>query len=208
VLNSLPKQQFFILLLTTLTSCTLKDQRVRNEVAERMVVNDIAYDIDSTNSWKIEDVVASKNEFKPYTEPELNFGHLRDALWVRVSLENLTSDSQEIYLSSDQFILEDVQFFYQKDSSWQKASSGWGRPVLARQLPTYLHAFTFSLAPKEKTSVYYRVKNEYQMLRLPLTLYDKQGFYSHHNKSLLMDGLVIMALLTSILFSLYQCCPK
>ena len=193
----------YLPLLALLSSCTLTDQRVINKVAEEVDVISVSYLIDSTGKAGFEQI-ANLQQFTPYTEPELNFGHLREPVWIKIELENKSDKRQELYLSSDQFILEDVRFWHLEDSVWQMERSGWGRPIKERQLPTYLHSFEFSLASQARQSVYFRVKNEYQVLRLPLTLYDRQGFYGHHNTSLIEDGLVLMALITSILFSIYN----
>lgn len=193
----------YLPLLLLLSSCTLKNQRVINAIGDAFEVKDVEYFIDQSGKLTFEEIRGSQ-EFQPYTEPEINFGHLREPVWVRINLKNRTSDSQELYLSSDQFILEDVRFWHLEDSVWSMESSGWGRPIKSRQLPTYLHAFEFSIPSQSTSTVYFRVKNEYQVLRLPLTLYDRQGFYGHHNSSLIEDGLVILALLTSILFSIYN----
>ncbi|WP_304233159.1 7TM-DISM domain-containing protein [Jiulongibacter sediminis] len=193
----------YLPLLLLLTSCTLSDQRVSNTLGDALEVKNVEFFIDQGGELAFEDI-QNNREFQPYTEPELNFGHLREPVWIKVELENKSDQPQELYLSSDQFILEDVRFWHQEDSVWLQENSGWGRPIKDRQMPTYLHSFEFSLAPQTVSTVYFRVKNEYQVLRLPLTLYDRQGFYRHHNSSLIEDGLVILALITSILFSIYN----
>ncbi|KPM47889.1 sensor histidine kinase [Jiulongibacter sediminis] len=193
----------YIPLLLLLTSCTLKDQRVINAFGKEVEVKNVEYFIDQQGGLDFGHIKELK-EFRPYTEPEINFGHLRQPVWVKIDLENKTVNEKQAFLSSDQFILEDVRFWHLSDSTWQMESSGWGRPISHRQLPTYLHAFEFKLAPHTVSSVYFRVKNVYQVLRLPLMLYDRQGFYGHHNTSLIEDGLVILALITSILFSIYN----
>ncbi len=160
--------------------------------------------VDSSNALGVLNVAVDSLLFHTYDGPEINYGHLRDALWVRISLENKTEDVQQFYLSSDQVILEDVRFYDKRDSVWTEEKSGWGLPALKKKTPSYLQAFRLDFLPRQEKTFYLRIKNEYQVVRLPLHVFKKEQFYGHYGLYVFLDGLVIMALITSILYAIYN----
>ncbi|MGR3810637.1 7TM-DISM domain-containing protein [Jiulongibacter sp. NS-SX5] len=193
----------YLPLLLLFAACSSKDQKVINTFGPEVDIISVEYLVSENEGDHFEEIKA-KGKFQAYSGSELNFGHLRKPVWIKINLVNQTDDLLELYLSSDQFILEDVQFWHLEDSVWKKEESGWGRSVTDLQVPSYLHAFNFTLPPLTTQSVYFRVQNKYQVVRVPLTLFSKKGFYTHHHKNLIEDGLVLLALITSIFFSVYN----
>ncbi len=177
---------------------------MNNQVPDWVEVEEIVCFVDSTNSLGIEEVSARPELFTPYKGPEINYGHLRDALWVRIALKNRTDSVRKVYLSSDQVILEDIRFYTPDSSGYTVVKSSWGLPAVKKETPSYLHAFSASLLPFEEKTFYYRIKNDYQVVRLPLHLFSNWQFNEHYSLYLFLDGLVIMALITSILYATYN----
>ncbi|SOE19663.1 Signal transduction histidine kinase [Spirosomataceae bacterium TFI 002] len=166
---------------------------------------------DQLNSVNITFDLKSKNNFSFHdlffifykSGEELSYKNGK-TLHKTLTLNNLSSKNQQLYLVSDQFILENVEFSYEEEGKWKTASSGWGRPMLERMVPSYLHSFNVTVPARSTKEVFFKVENTYQVTKLPLKIMSKKQFYAYYYKLLIMDGLVIMALLTSILFSIYN----
>ncbi|WP_255036182.1 7TMR-DISMED2 domain-containing protein [Lacihabitans soyangensis] len=186
-----------------LNACTFEEQQVLNKIPEQVNVQSVDCFVDETDSLGFEDVLINPS-FKKFNGPEIGYGHLRKNLWVRLVLQNKTNQTQDAILSTDQIILEKVDFYKKKEGKWHKEEAGWGIAVQYRELPSYLHAFKISLMPNASDTVYYRVRNQYQVVRLPLNLFNQQQFYQHYHSYLFYDGLVTMALITAILYCLYN----
>ncbi|AWV97899.1 sensor histidine kinase [Arcticibacterium luteifluviistationis] len=194
----------YLILLAILSSCTLKDQKVRNMVPELVELKEIVCLVDSTDALEIEDVAKNPQLFKPYAGPELNYGHLRKALWVKLTFENKTDIAQKFYISSDQVILEDVRFFSKTAEGWNIEKSAWGLAASKKKTDSYLHAFPLEFLPKETKTYFVRIRNQYQVVRYPIHIFSEVQFYQHSNFYVFLDGLVIMALITSILYVFYN----
>ena len=191
------------LILPLLSSCTYQKQQVINKIPEKISVQSIAYQIDRTDKLAFDEIITS-NSFNKFKGSKIGFGHLRKNVWIRLVLKNNTNQHQNAILSTDQIILEKVDFYHKVAEKWQKKEAGWGKAIQNRELPTYLHAFQVLLRPQSLDTVYFRIRNEYQVLKLPLNLFDKQQFYKHYYSYLFYDGLVTMALITAILYCLYN----
>jgi signal transduction histidine kinase len=176
---------------------------VLNKIPEQVNVQSVECFVDETDSLSFEDVLSNPS-FKKFNGPEIGYGHLRKNLWVRLVLQNKTNQIQEAILSTDQIILEKVDFYKRKEEKWNKEVAGWGIAIQNRELPSYLHAFRVSLLPNSSDTIFYRVRNQYQVVRLPLNLFNQQQFYQHYHSYLFYDGLVTMALITAILYCLYN----
>lgn len=201
----LPKFQLwqFLILLPLLNACTFEEQQVLNKIPEKVNVQSVECFVDDTYSLRFEDILRNQS-FKKFNGPEIGYGHLRKNLWVRLVLKNQTNSTQNAVLCTDQIILEKVDFYKKKEGKWHKEEAGWGKAIHTRELPSYLHAFQVSLRSNSSDTVYYRVRNQYQVVRLPLNLFNQQQFYQHYHSYLFYDGLVTMALITSILYCLYN----
>lgn len=186
-----------------LNACTIKEQHISNKISEQISVQSIECLVDSTDSLDFREVSQSQS-FKKFDGPEIGYGQLRKNLWVRLVLKNQTKEHQDGILSTDQIILENVDFYSKKERVWQQKKAGWGKAIQGREVPAYLHAFKISLKPNATDTVFYKIRNEYQVVRLPLHLFNEQQFYLHYYTYILYDGLVTMALLTAILYCLYN----
>jgi signal transduction histidine kinase len=189
--------------LPLLNACTFEEQQVLNKIPEQVNVESVECFVDDTDSLRFEDVLGHPS-FKKFNGPEIGYGHLRKNLWVRLVLQNKTNQTQEPILSTDQIILEKVDFYKKKEGKWNKSEAGWGIAIQNRELSSYLHAFQVSMKPNSSDTVYYRVRNQYQVVRLPLNLYNQPQFFQHYHSYLFYDGLVTMALITAILYCLYN----
>ncbi|WP_255075952.1 7TM-DISM domain-containing protein [Lacihabitans sp. CCS-44] len=186
-----------------LNACTFEEQQVLNKIPKQVNAQSVECFVDDTDTLRFEDVLGNKS-FKKFNGPEIGYGHLRRNLWVKLVLQNNTNQTQEVILSTDQIILEKVDFYKKKEGKWNKEEAGWGTAIQNRELPSYLHAFKVSLSPNSRDTVFYRVRNQYQVVRLPLNLFSTQQFYQHYHSYLFYDGLVTMALITAILYCLYN----
>jgi signal transduction histidine kinase len=193
----------FVFLLPFLSACSIENQQVINKIPENAQVLSIDCLIDSFNRLTFNDILGDKS-FKKFNGPEIGYGHLRKNLWVKLVVQNKTNQIQDIILSTDQIILEKVDFYKKKEGKWNKEEAGWGTAMPNRELPSYLHAFRVTLKPNSSDTVFYRIRNEYQVVRLPLNLFNQQQFYQHYHSYLFYDGLVTMALITAILYCLYN----
>lgn len=160
--------------------------------------------VDSTDVLGIDDVASNPQLFKPYAGPEINYGHLRKALWVKLTFENKTDVAQKFYISSDQVILEDVRFYSKTVEGWNVEKSSWGLAASKKKTASYLHAFPLEFLPKETKTFFVRIRNQYQVVRYPIHIFSEVQFYQHSNFYVFLDGLVIMALITSILYVFYN----
>ena len=186
-----------------LNACTIKEQHISNKIPEQISIQSIECFIDSTDKLDFSEVSKSPS-FRKFDGPEIGYGQLRKNLWVRLVLKNQTREPQDGILSTDQIILENVDFYSKKENNWLQKKAGWGKAIQNREVPAYLHAFEVSLRPNTIDTVFYKIRNEYQVVRLPLNLFNKQQFYRHYYTYILYDGLVTMALLTAILYCLYN----
>lgn len=186
-----------------LNACTVKEQHISNKIPNQISVQSIECLIDSTNKLDFSEVSKSPS-FRKFNGPEIGYGQLRKNLWVRLILKNQTKEPQESILSTDQIILENVEFYAKQGGNWALKKAGWGKAIQNREVPAYLHAFLVTLKPNARDTVFYKIRNEYQVVRLPLNLFSKQQFYQHYYTYILYDGLVTMALLTAILYCLYN----
>ncbi|MBK9935215.1 MAG: hypothetical protein IPP05_14025 [Cytophagaceae bacterium] len=147
--------------------------------------------------------IPHSGKFTPATK-EVNFGLDTSVLWLKVIVFNPTHLEQKAVFSSDQVILEDVRFYKKTAGKWTQEKSGWGIPVAQKSYPYTFHSFDFTLKPLQTDTFFFRVKNQYQVLKLPLTAFTPSAHIHHTHQYLLLDGMVTMALITAILYCLYN----
>lgn len=149
----------------------------------------------------IEDVLARNSDFKKYTQSNPNFGFSDNALWLRITLNNL-SEIKDWVLSVN-FSQNDYIDFYLVDEWRVVKSSSQGK----RQTEQRLRLPTFSFSPPtgKPVTVYIRVEGASSSLIVPATLLSNAA----HTFSIQLDsiawglfygGLLILVIYNMALF--------
>lgn len=107
---------------------------------------------DSTGNLNINDVPLS--DWRPTGQAVLHFGFTDKVIWLRLNVENNTTDS--LLLSFEQAFISSVTLYYQDAAEhWQAINSGYDVPFTAKPVMDHNQVIPF---PRTKGPVYIRMR--------------------------------------------------
>jgi signal transduction histidine kinase len=161
---------------------------------------------DPAGTLTIDDVSSQANAQKFTLSKVLvpNIGYTSDAVWVRFSLDNESSQTTEYLLemgfSNTQYL--DVYSPNPEGSGFVVRQSGALRPVSSRDVAYPNFIFNINLPLHSQHTYYLRIKSGASMT-IPLTLWTKNAFIVESSRQLILHWLVFGGLFAILVYHLF-----
>ncbi|MCK0164399.1 diguanylate cyclase [Marinobacter sp. S6332] len=133
----------------------------------------------------------------------VNLGYGQHVYWFRMGLENVTGSEANTFLEIGYPVLDHIEVYINPSQQLEEPlilgdkQPFYDRPILHRNF-----VVPITLAPKEKTTIYLRVKTTSSM-QVPLTLWNQNAFYSVEQARSMFEGLYYGIVLVMILYNLF-----
>jgi hypothetical protein len=130
----------------------------------------------------------------------------RDSLvWTKVTLRNTNEYPINLLLEYRNPNIQEIQFFIKKDFLLiHKKESGTRYPFKTREIKSRFFVKQLMLEPGIKYTIFARIKNHMNQVKIPVKLYDQHGFNmrssSDNLQAGLLYGILITLMLTGLLF--------
>ncbi len=132
-----------------------------------------------------------------------NFGYTDSVFWFRTNIVNATRDADELLLSVDYALLDEVDVFVMREGKVvQSYFTGDTRAFSSRPVVHRKFLFPLNLSPGEEANVYLRVASE-GSLQVPLTLTTSRQFFLADLKELGLKHLYYGMMLVMVLYNLF-----
>ena len=130
----------------------------------------------------------------------------RDSLvWTKITLRNTNKYPISLLLEYRNPNIQEIQFFIKKDFLLiHKRESGTRFPFKTREIKSRFFVKQLMLEPGIKYTIFARIKNHMNQVKIPIKLYDQHGFNmrtsSDNLQAGLLYGILITLMLTGLLF--------
>lgn len=135
----------------------------------------IDYFIDSTNSSNIEHISEKKELFKKTTS-NFAFGYIKDTLWLKIELKNI-SNHENFILSINEHFYEKANLYY-FDNSWQKIENGFFLSLEKRGVQTPKLSYHVDIPKNDSKTIYIELQGKYSYFG-NILIYEKEYFINH-----------------------------
>lgn len=117
---------------------------------------------DPTSALTLDDVMAASADFHPLQgkEKSMNFGYVRDVLWLRLPLQSLSTEEQRWLLEFEFAYLDDIRVFVVHDDHRTQMKAGLSYPVGEWEIVARKPVFPVQLDAGEDVTVYIRAESE------------------------------------------------
>ena len=163
------------------------------------IKNNCSYLELKTDSLGIEQVAGM--EFNPVRDDVPNFGISSSTFWIRVHLENRTTQTQYL-LQVAQPILDFIEFYDPTDSGYRIIQVGEDREFGERPYydPNYL--FPFDIRPGSSKTIYLKVKAK-ENVQVPMSVGVRQAILEFTKRKDVYSGLYLGIMLVMLLYNCF-----
>lgn len=165
----------FLSILLGFSSFGQKSLYVEDGFSSQVLSDEIFYFIDESNSLSLTEV--KRESFIQNDVARPNFGFVDGALWIRISLNNL-SEQENFILQLNQPLIDSLSF-YQLDENERivkTALLGEAVPLEQREIPDRYLMVPFELDEQAQGTVYLKV-NTVEPIEMPLYVNSVEGSY-------------------------------
>ena len=133
-----------------------------------------------------------------------NLGFTRSAYWIKLSVENATSDAQTLFLQIANHYLDFIDIFIKsgRSSIVEQYRDGARVPLSERMAKGHHQVLQLVFAPGETKTIFVRAKSE-TALRVPLILSTQEGYRHDELKRYMLLGLFYGVLGFLIIYNLF-----
>lgn len=153
----------------------------------------------------INDVLYIDHLFYENGKPLINITSRDSLVWTKFTIRNTNKYPLNLLLEYRNSNIQEIQFFIKKDFLLiHKKQSGTRFPFSAREIKSRYFVKQLTLEPGIKYTVFARIKNRMNQVKIPVKIYDQQGFNrstsSDNLQAGLIYGILITLMLTGLLF--------
>ena len=148
-----------------------------------------------------EDITAGRLAFSSIQPGRLSLGSSDSAFWLRLKVENTSTDSAWRWLEVGQARLHEITLYEEQDGSWTATRGGTSQPFSIREIPTLTQTFPVDLEPESSQELLVRVASDTVMIIHPrLWTTGELLRVENHNTQLefFMAGAVVLMLLFGV----------
>ena len=137
---------------------------------------EISYLKDSSNELNIEEV-SNSNDFQKHSN-KFSFGYLKDTVWIKVDLKNISS-KEDFILSINEHFYEKANIYYFDKSKnlWKVLENGVFTPIKQRDIQTSKLAFDFKIQQNSSQTIFIELKAKYPYFG-NISVYSKDYFFT------------------------------
>jgi len=157
---------------------------------------------DKTGAAGIDSVQSA--EFSPTEKAVPNFGFTGSAYWIKLAVENPTSEAQTFFLQITNHYLDFIDIFIKSDrsSTVERYRDGARVPLSERMARGRHQVLQLVFAPGEAKTIFLRVQSE-TALRVPLVLSTDEGFRHDELKHYMLLGIFYGVLGFLIIYNIF-----
>lgn len=160
---------------------------------------------DPSSQLTLSDVRVSK-KFFPAGLNTPSFGMTNDAVWIRFSLINHTTQDS-LYLELASPLMDSIKvYLLDDDTLLHKYETGYMQPLSTRPVQHRNFVFPLTVPIQQKIDVYMRIENQ-DRLEAPLQIYSRAGFYKKtHDEQYIFGaylGIIIVMLIVHVIFFIF-----
>ena len=202
-------RQFIILvfILTALISVSQKVIVIESDTVNSYPVSEYVYILkDTSRKMSIDRMILYDSEkyFTLNNSSNINFGFTKDIYWIKFSVINKTSKTNNLVFSIDYPLLRSIQFYAIKGTSLEKKIiTGEQEVFSSRDIKDRTFLFDLNLEPNVQYTYFVRVNSEGTTLRLPMSINTYKSYIKSDNYKVITNGVLIGLLLFSVLFNLF-----
>lgn len=179
---------------------------ISKDFEELFLTSQVALLEDSTRTLTIREVI--RMPFRPNVGASVNLSFTMSYYWVKFSLYNPDSHSRDLLLEIENPHLNKLRLYTLVPGQIQASLlTGDHFPFVQRPMPDPHFLFPLRLPPRQVTYFYLWADKHGEQLQIPLRLWDKGFFQSHHSRSSLFIGSMLginsLYCLISLLIFLY-----
>lgn len=193
-----------LFIFLTRPSFAQKEVKLTDSISEYRVGKYTQVLLDSSHDLNI-DSVASGSEsivFKALDSDETDFGHTKDAVWIRYTVTNNSRNNHNWILSEGFPIIDRVDLYIPASGGkFEVLTAGIDFPMSSRQLRSRKIIFPFSLKTGEQKTFYLRFQSRV-MLPVYLRIWTPEAFAENQTKEYLIFGIFYGALLIMSFYNL------
>ena len=142
-------------------------------------------------------------KFKSLNSAETDFGHTKDVIWIRFTVENENSKSSRWIVSQGFPVINKVEFYVpSSDNKYTMSAAGTDFPASIRRLKNRQIAFPFQIKPGEQKTFYIRLESRVT-LPVYLKIWTPAAFTSSEAHENLIFGIFYGALLIMAIYNLF-----
>lgn len=178
---------------------------IHNNFESTSLGKELFYYEDSSGDLKIADLQNSEhqNKFIKSTKDVLNFGYTSSTYWIRIELQNVENNGQNLILEHSFPLIDNIQFYIFKNAGeWEERQTGDIFSFKQREFKNRNFLFDIELSPKQARTIYLRMKTT-SSLQIPLKLYQKNTYINFLNDEQFVlgiyYGLIVVMLIYNIL---------
>jgi len=167
----------------------------------------VEYLRDERGEWTLHQA-RFQNGWQPLDSSIAAFGFDSASYWLRFSVANYTSDPLDGLLEIAYPQLDDVRVYRfinlptEQEKPLTEFVLGDSLPFSSRPVSHRNFVVPLPISPNSLSLIYIRVESE-GALRLPLLVWNKEAFYQHRQRNLMVQGLYFGVLLVMVLYNLF-----
>ena len=137
---------------------------------------EISYLKDSSNELNIEEV-SNSNDFQKHSN-KFSFGYLKDTVWIKVDLKNISSKEDFILSINEHFYEKANMYYFDKSKNlWKVLENGVFTPIKQRDIQTSKLAFDFKIQQNSSQTIFIELKAKYAYFG-NISVYSKDYFFT------------------------------
>ncbi len=146
---------------------------------------------------------ATISSFTPRANDRLNFGYTKSAYWIKFKIENLSLDTNEMFIEVGYPLLDGIQFYSMKqDGSYNEMHEGDLNSFRSRKFFFTNFVFPVSIEAGKTRTVFIRVETTSYM-NIPIAIWDKPSLQEYISYSQLIHGLYYGMLVIIVLYNFF-----
>jgi signal transduction histidine kinase len=162
--------------------------------------NKIDYYIDSSGSKTLKDI-QQQQKFLRSAADVPDFGMIKKPVWLKINILN-SSRREELMLEFDQSLLQEIQFYWQKEGKWNLSQSGELYPFHARTYNYHKFIYNLKIKPGSAATYYVRIRSTHEM-QMPIFLSDRANMDDSNLTKNICFGIFFGIILVMFFYNLF-----
>lgn len=197
----------FIAFMLLFLDITGKSNNLQVKDGEKAVfsLNNCLYILeDTSNSYQFIDQVINNPHFKKVSKSRVNIGFTNSSYWVRFNLENGTGKDLDLLFSFEYPLINTIEFYQVNNNDIvKKQITGDLYPFHSREIPHHEFVFHIKLPKNASHSIYLKLQNQGESLRIPLSLHNYTSFFTTQTSGTIFNGIFYGLLIFIIVFNFF-----
>ncbi len=159
---------------------------------------------DTNNTYNTINQVKDNPLFKKVSKSRLNVGFTNNSYWVRIDLENRSGKKMNLLLLYEYPLINSIEFYQVNNGEIvKKQVTGDIYPFNSREIPHHEFVFNIKLPKNANHSIYLKLQNHGESLRIPLSLHKYSSFFRTQTIDTIFNGLFYGLMIFIVVFNFF-----